>query len=49
MIKRIINRILAKYFDYEIIGEYYAPYFDEKKGMRIYKKQYVKKYHLKRR
>lgn len=40
----MIRKILSKFFDYEIVGEYLEPI-----GGNRYRQRYIKKYHLKRR
>lgn len=39
-----IKKFISKFFDYDIVGEYY-----DTNGDGHYYKKYVKKYHLKRR
>lgn len=42
MFKKIKDKILNKYFEYDIVGEY----FDDRGDGHLYKK-YIKKYHFK--
>lgn len=42
----MLERLLKKYFDYDIIGEYYDMERDDK-GVCYYRKKYNKKYYLK--
>lgn len=41
---QMLKKMIDKYFDYEIVGEYL-----ESIAPGIYQKKYIKKYHLKRR
>lgn len=45
----MIKRLIQKFFDYKIVGEYYDSYFDKTKGIHVMKKKYIKKYRLKKR
>jgi len=38
----VFKRLLKKYFDYDIVGEYY-----DTSGNGVYVKKYIKKYYLK--
>ena len=39
---KVLKRLIAKYFDYDIVGEYLAPL-----GNGKYQKKYKKRYYLK--
>ena len=42
MMKEFINNLIKKYFDYDIVGEYF-----DTNGNGVYHKKYTKKYYLK--
>lgn len=42
MFKEFINKIIKKYFDYDIVGDYY-----DTKGDGRYTHKYIRKYYLK--
>lgn len=44
MIKKLFKKLIKRFFDYEIVGEYL-----DKVGENRYKVKYIKKYHLKGR